>query len=160
MFYLTYFEYITARPDVQIVQMSKKFLNFCSDGYFEFFSQSVKICNSEHLFLVDLFLTCDWVIFNIGWVVDKYRHWHAHKCLCMVMPLYSKIQVPPGITSCRLMKDNKQQVELTCLLRITWPKDAIDKWNNSDLQCVILSILVEPWIYTFPLLVSGSTFCK
>ena len=45
----------------------------------------------------------------------------------LVLPLYSKIQVLPGITSCRLMKDNKQQVDLTCILRMTWPKDAIDK---------------------------------
>ena len=52
---------------------------------------------------------------------------HAHKCVCMVVPLYSKIQVLPGIISCRLMKDNKQQVDLTCLLRMTWPNNVIGK---------------------------------
>ena len=66
-----------------------------------------------------------------------YRHRQAHKCLCTVLPLYSKIQVHPGITSCRLMKDNKQQVELTCLLIDNMAKDSIDKLNNSDLQCTI-----------------------
>ena len=44
----------------------------------------------------------------------------------MVLPLYSKIQVLPGITSCRLMKDNKQQVELIDLLMNDMPKDAMD----------------------------------
>ena len=33
----------------------------------------------------------------------------------------------PGITSCSLMKDNNQQVDLTCLMKMTWPKDVIDK---------------------------------
>ena len=50
-------------------------------------------------------------------IIVRYRHRYAHKHLCMVLPLYSKIQVLPGITSCRLMKDNKQQVDLTCLLK-------------------------------------------
>ena len=50
---------------------------------------------------------------------------------------HSKIHVLPGITSCRLMKDNNQQVDSTCLLRMTWPKDVIDKWNNSDLKDAI-----------------------
>ena len=44
----------------------------------------------------------------------------------MVLPLYSNIQVPPGITSCRLMKDNKQQVELKDLLMNDMSKDVID----------------------------------
>ena len=57
----------------------------------------------------------------------NYRHRQAHKRLCMVLPLYSKIQGPPGITSCRLMKDNKQQVELTYLLMNDMPKDAMDE---------------------------------
>ena len=39
-----------------------------------------------------------------------YKARHAHKCLCMVLPIYSKIQVLPGITSCRLMKYNNQQL--------------------------------------------------
>ena len=39
-----------------------------------------------------------------------YKARHTHKCLCTVLPLYSKIQVLPDITSCRLMKDNNQQL--------------------------------------------------
>ena len=50
------------------------------------------------------------------------------------------------------MNDNKQQVDLTCLLRMTWPKDVIDKWNNSDLQDAILSIWKEnPKFYLSPI---------
>ena len=39
----------------------------------------------------------------------------------------SKIQVLPDITSYRLLKDNNQQVDLTCLLKKTWPEDVINK---------------------------------
>ena len=39
-----------------------------------------------------------------------YKARHTHKCLCTVLPKYSKIQVLPGITSCRLMKYNNQQL--------------------------------------------------
>ena len=42
----------------------------------------------------------------------EYKVRHAHKRLYTVLPNYSKIQVLPGITSCRLMKDNKQAIEL------------------------------------------------
>ena len=81
----------------------------------------------------------------------RYRHRHAHKHLCMVLPLYSKIEVLCGITSCRLMNDNNQQVDLTCLLRMTWPKDVIDKWNNSDLKDAILTIRKKnPEFYLSP----------
>ena len=34
----------------------------------------------------------------------------------MVLPLYKKIQVLSGITSCRLMEDNKLQVDFIDLL--------------------------------------------
>ena len=34
--------------------------------------------------------------------LNLYRHRHAHKRLCMVLPLYSKIQVLPGITSLQI----------------------------------------------------------
>ena len=34
----------------------------------------------------------------------QYKARHAHKRLYTVLPKYSKIQVLPGITSCRLMK--------------------------------------------------------
>ena len=40
----------------------------------------------------------------------KYKARHAHKCLCMVLSLYSKIQVLHGITSCRLMKHNNSKL--------------------------------------------------
>ena len=52
-----------------------------------------------------------------------YKARHAHKCLYMVLPKYSKIQVLPGITSCRLMKCNKQAIELNSLLMNNMPKD-------------------------------------
>ena len=47
----------------------------------------------------------------------KYKARHTHKHLYMVLPKYSKIQVLPGITSYRLMKDNKQAIELNALLK-------------------------------------------
>ena len=47
---------------------------------------------------------------------DKYKARHAHQRLYMVLPKYSKIQVLPSITSCRLMKYNKQAIELNDLL--------------------------------------------
>ena len=52
-----------------------------------------------------------------------YKARHAHKRLYTVLPKYSKIQVLPGITSCRLMKDNKQAIELNSLLLNNMPKD-------------------------------------
>ena len=39
-----------------------------------------------------------------------YKARHAHKRLCTVLPLYSKIQALPGITSCRLMKYNNSRL--------------------------------------------------
>ena len=55
--------------------------------------------------------------------VHKYKARHAHKRLYTVLPKYSKIQVLPGITSCRLVKDNKQAIELNSLLLNNMPKD-------------------------------------
>ena len=52
----------------------------------------------------------------------KYKARHAHKRLYTVLPKYSKIQVLPGITSCRLMKDNKQAIELNSLLINNMPE--------------------------------------
>ena len=52
-----------------------------------------------------------------------YKARHAHKRLYTVLPKYSKIQVLPGITSCRLVKDNKQAIELDSLLLNNMPKD-------------------------------------
>ena len=49
--------------------------------------------------------------------VSVYKARHAHKRLYTVLPKYSKIQVLPGITSCRLMKYNKQAIELNDLLK-------------------------------------------
>ena len=48
--------------------------------------------------------------------LNKYKARYAHKRLYTVLPKYSKIQVLPGITSCRLMKYNKQAIELNSLL--------------------------------------------
>ena len=60
------------------------------------------------------------------WVTYKARH--AHKRLYTVLPKYSKIQVLPGITSCRLVKDNKQAIELNSLLINNMPEDGYE-WN-------------------------------
>ena len=57
-----------------------------------------------------------------------YKARHAHKRLYMVLPKYSKIQVLPGITSCRFVKDNKQAIELNSLLINNMPKDGYE-WN-------------------------------
>ena len=54
--------------------------------------------------------------------LSKYKARHAHKRLYTVLPKYSKIQVLPGITSCRLVKDNKQAIELNSLLINNMPK--------------------------------------
>ena len=54
---------------------------------------------------------------------STYKARHAHKRLYTVLPKYSKIQVLPGITSCRLMKYNKQAIELNSLLINNMPKD-------------------------------------
>ena len=58
----------------------------------------------------------------------KYKARHAHKRLYTVLPKYSKIQVLPGITSCRLVKDNKQAIELNSLLINNMPKGGYG-WN-------------------------------
>ena len=55
-----------------------------------------------------------------------YKARHAHKRLYTVLPKYSKIQVLPGITSCRLMKYNKQAVELNSLSINDMPKDGYE----------------------------------
>ena len=63
-------------------------------------------------------------------ITKKYLHMykarHAHKRLYTVLPKYSKIQVLPGITSCRLMKHNKQAIELNSLLINDMPKDGYE----------------------------------
>ena len=56
-------------------------------------------------------------------IPSNYKARHAHKRLYTVLPKYSKIQVLPGITSCRLVKDNKQAIELNSLLLNNMPKD-------------------------------------
>ena len=56
----------------------------------------------------------------------NYKARHAHKRLYTVLPKYSKIQVLPGITSCRLVKDNKQAIELNSLLINNMPKDGYE----------------------------------
>ena len=54
--------------------------------------------------------------------VYMYKARYAHKRLYTVLPKYSKIQVLPGITSCRLVKDNKQAIELNSLLINNMPE--------------------------------------
>ena len=58
--------------------------------------------------------------------LSLYKARHAHKHLYMVLPKYSKIQVLPGITSCRLMKYNTQAIELNSLLINNMPKDGYE----------------------------------
>ena len=58
--------------------------------------------------------------------VFYYKARHAHKRLYTVLPKYSKIQVLPGITSYRLMKYNKQAIELNSLLINNMPKDGYE----------------------------------
>ena len=55
-----------------------------------------------------------------------YKARYAHKRLYTVLPKYSKIQVLPDITSCRLVKDNKQAIELNSLLINNMPKDGYE----------------------------------
>ena len=52
----------------------------------------------------------------------RYKARYAHKRLYTVLPKYSKIQVLPGVTSCRLVKDNKQAIELNSLLINNMPE--------------------------------------
>ena len=61
-------------------------------------------------------------------LMHLYKAKHAHKRLYTVLPKYSKIQVLPGITSCRLVKDNKQAIELNSLLINNMPKGGYG-WN-------------------------------
>ena len=63
-----------------------------------------------------------------NFIFTNYKARHAHKCLYTVLPKYGKIQVLPGITSCRLVKDNKQAIELNSLLINDMPKDGYG-WN-------------------------------
>ena len=57
-----------------------------------------------------------------GFHITLYKARHAHKRIYTVLPKYSKIQVLPGITSCRLVKDNKQAIELNSLLINNMPE--------------------------------------
>ena len=58
----------------------------------------------------------------------RYKARQAHKRFYTVLPKYSKIQVLPGITSCKWVKDNKQAIELNSLLINNMPKDGYE-WN-------------------------------
>ena len=91
----------------------------------------------NYLPLIRLGLSCHLVeivyfmcssLWNISFVLELHFQWiykarHAHKRLYTVLPKYSKIQVLPGITSCRLMKYNEQAIELNSLLINNMPKD-------------------------------------
>ena len=61
-------------------------------------------------------------ISSLSIIQHIYKARHAHKRLYTVLPKYSKIQVLPGITSCRLVKDNKQAIELNSLLINNMPE--------------------------------------
>ena len=61
-----------------------------------------------------------------GWEATEYKARNAHKRLYTVLTKYSKIQVLPGITSCRLMKYNKKAIELNSLLINNMPKDGYE----------------------------------
>ena len=63
---------------------------------------------------------------NIILLFNRYKARYAHKRLYTVLPKYSKIQVLPGITSCKLVKDNKQAIELNSLLINNMPKDGCE----------------------------------
>ena len=63
---------------------------------------------------------------SVFYIYCDYKARHAHKRLYTVLPKYSKIQVLPGITSCRLVKDNKQAIELNSLLINNMPKDGYE----------------------------------
>ena len=81
-------------------------------------------CN---LILIHFFVTTRKIVIFFWPISDnKYKARHAHKRLYMVLPKYSKIQVLPGITSCRLVKDNKQAIELNSLLINNMPKDGYE----------------------------------
>ena len=65
-------------------------------------------------------------VVRLTFQLSAYKARHAHKRLYTVLPKYSKIQVLPGITSCRLVKDNKQAIELNSLLINNMPKDGYE----------------------------------
>ena len=65
-------------------------------------------------------------MFSNIFMISKYKARHAHKHLYTVLPKYSKIQVLPGITSCKLVKDNKQAIELNSLLINNMPNDGYE----------------------------------
>ena len=71
---------------------------------------------------------CRQVLSAITLISGQYKARHAHKRLYTVLPKYSKIQVLPGITSCRLVKDNKQAIELNSLLINNMPEGGYE-WN-------------------------------
>ena len=91
--------------------------------------------------------------FEIILRIRQYRHRHTHKCLCTDARFCLS-----GI--CRLMKDIKQQVELTCLLRMTWPKDAMIKETTLTYNVQFGQFLIKTMNLYLSLLVSGRTFCK
>ena len=75
--------------------------------------------------MVGVFFTCSQIL-DLGdfsqIILPQYKARHTHKRLYTVLPKYSKIQVLPGITSCRLVKDNKQAIELNSLLINNMPE--------------------------------------
>ena len=107
-----------------------KELTFLGGQFQTMFNQSPEhVQNSVHVIL--LFAVHQQVIYD-GYVILRIREFfhykarHAHKHLYTVLPKYTKIQVLPDITSCRLMKYNKQAIELNSLLINNMPKDGYE----------------------------------
>ena len=94
---------VTLHHDIRVLPYLHKFGNFGNKG----------LHSGLQKFQSDALLT------ELTW----YKARHAHKRLYTVLPKYSKIQVLPGITSCRLVKDNKQAIELNSLLLNNMPKN-------------------------------------
>ena len=87
------------------------------------------VCTLEEFILVDVITLLYKLELGYGLeitLVFIYKARHAHKRLYTVLPKYSKIQVLPGITSCRLVKDSKQAIELNSLLINNMPKDGYE----------------------------------
>ena len=98
---------------------------------------------------------------NSEYLTDTYHIYkarHAHKHLYTVLPKYSKIQVLPGITSCRLMKYNKQAIELKSLLINNMPKDGYE-WSLQLWQVIRIwkEFGIKTHNFTNPLLVQHKT---
>ena len=91
----------------------------------------------------------------------KYNARHAHKRLCLVLPISSKIQVLPGVPSCRLMKTISQQLIWIVYWRMNLPKVIIDYYDKLWLKEPIWEILnKKTHEFALPSLVLGKIHLK